>query len=76
MIMKQEKWKHEREWRLFLCHVENVLYADLVSALYIGQAMIETDNGKKLVELAKARGWKVFVRRLNYIGTAHEFVVV
>jgi len=73
MLTKQEKWRDEREWRLFLCHVENKLVADIVSAIYIDSSMVDTDNGKKLLELAKERNWTVYIRKLNYIGTKHVY---
>ena len=73
LLTKQEKWKDEKEWRLFLCNIENKLFADIVSAIYIDSSMVDTDNGKKLLELAKERNWDVYIRKLNYIGTKHVY---
>ena len=73
LITKQEKWKNEKEWRLFLCNVENKLFADIVSAIYMDSFMIDTDNGKRLLDLAKERNWAVYIRKLNYIGTNHVY---
>ena len=73
LLTKQEKWKDEKEWRLFLCNAENKLFADIVSAIYIDSSMVDTDNGKKLLELAKERNWAVYIRKLNYIGTKHVY---
>ena len=74
IITKQESWSHEKEWRLVLCETENRLFADLVSGLYMDEAMMETDNGKKLIELAKAKNWTLYCRKTNRIGTSHEYV--
>ena len=73
LLTKQEKWKDEKEWRLFLCNVENKFFADIVSAIYMDSSMIDTDNGKKLLALAKERNWDVYIRKLNYIGTKHVY---
>lgn len=73
LLTKQEKWKDEKEWRLFLCNTKNKLYADLVSAIYIENSMLDTENGKKLLALAKERTWDVYIRKLNYIGTKHVY---
>lgn len=73
LVTKQEKWKEEKEWRLFLFNADNKLFADLVSAIYIDKAMLVTKNGRKLLSLAKGRGWRIYVRELNYIMTQHIF---
>ncbi|MBR4237530.1 DUF2971 domain-containing protein [bacterium] len=73
LLTKQEKWKEEREWRLFVCNIENKLFADLVTAIYIDNSMIDTDNGRKLLALAKQHNWNVYIRKLNYIGTEHIY---
>lgn len=73
LITKQEKWKDEREWRLFLCNVENKLFADIVSAICVDKSMCNSDNGQKLLALAKERKWRVYIRKLNYIGTEHTY---
>jgi hypothetical protein len=73
LLTKQEKWKDEKEWRLFLCNVENKLSADIVSTIYMDSSMVDTDNGKKLLALAKERNWDVYIRKLNYIGTKHDY---
>ncbi|MBQ4443684.1 MAG: DUF2971 domain-containing protein [Clostridia bacterium] len=75
LLTKQEKWEDEKEWRLFLCNTENKLYADLISAIYIENSMLDTDNGKKLLDLAKERNWGVYIRKLNYIGTKHIYEI-
>lgn len=73
ILTKQEQWQHEKEWRLVLCEVDNKLYADLVSAIYMDEPFMQTENGKKLKDLAIEKNWKLFVRKLNVIGTKHEY---
>ena len=35
--------------------------------------MCNTDNGQKLLALAKERKWRIYIRKLNYIGTEHVY---
>ena len=74
ILTKQESWAHEKEWRLVLCETDNRLFADLVSGIYMDESMMETANGKKLIELAKAKNWTLYYRKTNRIGTSHEYV--
>ena len=74
ILTKQESWAHEKEWRLVLCETDNRLFVDLVSGIYMDESMMETANGKKLIELAKAKNWTLYYRKTNRIGTSHEYV--
>ena len=38
---------------------------DLVSAIYIDIDMIKEENGKRLLDLAKQRQWKLYGRELD-----------
>ena len=74
LITKKAFWSYEKEWRILLYNIENKLYADLVSGIIIDDRVVETDNGKKLLELCEQRGWTVTVRTKNVIHTKHEYV--
>ena len=65
MTQKDISWKHEQEWRILLDTELHRLNLDLVSAIYIDNDMMETEKGKRLLELAKQKGWKIYRRRLN-----------
>ena len=74
LITKKSKWKNEKEWRILLLDLkDNKLFADIVSGLIIDKRVIETDNAKKLLELAKERGWSVKIRSTDVIGTKHVY---
>lgn len=75
-LTKTDEWKDEKEWRLFLFELrDSKIYADLVSGIIIDERALNTDNCKRLLRLAKERGWEVKVRRKNLIGTGHDFVL-
>ena len=65
MTQKDISWKHEQEWRILLDTELHRLNIDLVSAIYIDNDMVDTEKGKRLLELAKQKGWKIYRRRLN-----------
>lgn len=73
LITKGIQWKHEEEWRILLFNIENKLYADIVSAIYVDESTIEQQNFIRLKSLAQERNWKIFVRKKNIIGTEHIF---
>ena len=74
LITKKAFWSYEKEWRILLYNIENKLYADLVSGIVIDERAIETDNGKKLLDLCRQRDWTVTVRTRNLIHTNHEYI--
>lgn len=65
LTQKDRSWQHEQEWRILLSTELHKLNVDLVSAIYIDNDMMETEKGKRLLELAKQKGWKIYRRRLN-----------
>ena len=75
LIVKTSNWEHEREWRLCLHNLEsnNKVFANLVSEIIIDGRVLGTDNGKKLIALAKARNWGIKVRKKNRLGTSHIY---
>ena len=74
LITKKAFWSYEKEWRILLYNIENKLYADLVSGIVIDERAVETDNGKKLLDLCRQRDWTVTVRIKNVIQTKHEYI--
>lgn len=74
LLSKEIIWKNEKEWRLLLFEFkDNRLYADLVSGLIIDERVLQTDNAKTLILLAKDRGWSIKVRKMNVLGTKHFY---
>ena len=75
LIVKTLNWEHEREWRLCLHNLEsnNKVFANLVSEIIIDGRVLGTDNGKKLISLAKQRNWGIKVRKKNRLGTGHIY---
>jgi hypothetical protein len=73
LITKLPDWKHEKEWRLFLCDVENKLQVDLVSGLILDERILGHPNTCSLISLAKERGWRLTVRRKNITNTRHIY---
>lgn len=74
VITKKKAWKHEKEWRFYLCNLEHSAFcADIVSGIIIDERVISTDNAKKLIKLSKERGWNVKVRKTNILNTKHFY---
>ena len=75
MITKLDKWKEEKEWRVFLCNLDddNKLFTDIVSGIIIDERVIECDNGQKLLDLAKERNWNIRVRKRTQNGSGHYY---
>ena len=73
VTQKDLSWRHEQEWRLLLSTELCKLNVDLVSAIYIDNDMMETEKGKRLLELAKQKGWKIYRRRLNSVACGFLF---
>lgn len=72
MLTKNSDWKHEQEWRIVVNLSFNQFDIDLVSAIYIDESMINTTKGKKLIRLAKHKGWKIIERKLSL--TKNSFI--
>lgn len=74
-ITKLSKWKEEKEWRIFLCNLDNnnKIYTDIVSGIIIDERIINCDNSKQLINLAKNRKWNIKVRKKNRLGTRHIY---
>jgi len=74
-ITKLSKWKEEKEWRIFLCNLDenNKIYADIVSGIIIDERIINCDNSKRLIDLAKNRKWNIKARKKNRLGTSHIY---
>lgn len=74
LLSKEIGWRNEKEWRLLEFELtDNRLYADLVSGLIIDERVIQTENAKTLIRLAKKRGWGIKVRKMNVLGTKHFY---
>lgn len=75
MITKLDKWKEEKEWRIFLCNLDsnNKIFVDMVSGVILDERITEIDNGKKLISLAHENNWKIRIRKKNRNGTDHYY---
>lgn len=74
MITKRAEWQTEKEWRIYLYNVEHRLNTDLVSRIILDERIANTENAKKLISLAKERGWDLTVRTKNDTLTAHRYI--
>lgn len=74
-ITKLSKWQEEKEWRVFLCNLDdnNKIYADIVSGIIIDERALECDNGQMLIELAKEKGCDIKVRKRKRSGVGHYY---
>ena len=66
LLTKDSSWKQECEWRILGKPLKNELFIDLVSAIYVDKEEMETEEGQRLPQLAKDKGWKIIVRELSY----------
>lgn len=73
LLTKNRDWDHEREWRIVVSTEANEFKVDLVSAIIVDCDMVETEKGKRLVNLAKEKGWKIYIRKLSELGTMFEY---
>ena len=65
LLMKDSSWQHEKEWRIVLGNCGNIYYADLVTSIYLDESIENSKEAKELIDLAKIKGWKVYIRRLS-----------
>lgn len=77
-ITKTTDYSYEKEWRIFHFNLNNqekgyVIRADIVSAIIFDQNAIYSENGKKLLALAKKKNWGIKVRSLNSTSTKYLF---
>lgn len=74
LVTKTGGWDKETEWRILLFQLKDCkLYADLVSKIIIDERVLDTENAKRLITLAKMRNWQVEIRKLDLLGTKHIF---
>lgn len=78
MITKTTDYAYEKEWRIFHIVLDSLndgfaVKADIVSGIIFDEHAIESQNGKKLLELCKQKGWAVKVRRLNPMSTGYIY---
>ena len=74
LITKDPEWDKEKEWRIFLCNLDdNKIFADIVSSIIIDERVLKNENAKKLIDLAQKKGWGIKVRKNNSIGTKHIY---
>lgn len=74
IITKKKQWKNEKEWRLVLFNIENKLYANIVSSIFMTDETLKNKNVKEIIEVAKNNSWNIKVRKLNFIQTGYTFV--
>lgn len=73
LLTKNRDWDHEREWRIVVSTEANEFKVDLVSAIIVDRDMVETEKGKRLINLAREKGWKIYIRKLSELGTTFEY---
>lgn len=56
MITKLSRWKEEKKWRILLFNLDekNKIFADIVSGLILDERIMNSENGIKLLDLAKS----------------------
>lgn len=69
LLAKDSSWSSEREWRVVIADHDNKYFVDLVTAIYIDEFIEYSNDSYDFINLAKLKGWKVFIRRL-----AEDFV--
>ena len=79
MITKSSDYSYEKEWRTFHFNLSPTddgfaIKADIVSGIIFDEHAIESQNGKKLLELCKQKGWDIKVRKLNCTSTKYDFI--
>lgn len=77
-ITKTSDYSYEKEWRLFHFDLNNEadgesIKADIVSAIVIDENALDTDHGKKIIDLCRQKGWSVKVRKLNAVSTGYIY---
>lgn len=76
--VKDKSWATEEEWRI-IQNVQNEncdgvkVFADIISALYIDYSVIQEEKTKQIIELAKKKGWKVYIRYFSSIESEYEY---
>ena len=75
LITKQIDWKYEKEWRIFLCNLdnENKIYADMVSGIIIDERALKETNTTLLIDLAESKDWTIKIRKSNKSATGHIY---
>lgn len=74
LYTKSKSWSHEKEWRLLKNKQQHKIYADLVAGLIIDEDISDSENAKRLIELAIRRHWFVKIRQLNNETMKYEYV--
>lgn len=77
-ITKTSDYAYEKEWRLFHFNlIEGAdgapIKADIVSTIVIDENALDTDYGKKIIDLCRQKGWGVKVRKLNAVSTGYIY---
>ncbi len=72
-ITKKEEWKSEKEWRILLFNINNKVFADIVSAIYVTENSVNDNKIQSIIALAESKGWSIYVKRMNAIGTRYIF---
>ena len=78
-ITKTNDYAYEKEWRTFhfnLCDngTGTEMKADLVSGIIFDENALKTENGKKILALAKQKEWEIIIRKLNITSTKYQYL--
>lgn len=76
VLTKGKDWQHEKEWRIVVSTEINRFDVDLVSSIYIDAEMIDTEEGKLLLGLAKQKQWPIYKRGLNSLRCEYQYSIV
>ena len=77
LLTKDQSWSTEDEWRTVL-HVKGNeigvrIPAKIVSAIYLDYSVLREDKAKRIIDLAKLNGWKLFVRYFSNLEVEYRY---
>lgn len=78
MVTKSNDYAYEKEWRIL--HFDDgkapdgvALQANIVSGIIMDEEALDSENGKKILALAKEKQWNIKVRKFHQIKGKYEF---
>lgn len=80
LLTKDKSWLTEDEWRVLMFVKDNKqemkVNADIISAIYIDYSILQEEKTKRIIDLAKTNGWKVFVRYFDSINVEYRYETI
>lgn len=80
LLTKDKSWSTEEEWRVILNdtkeHKGLRVFVDMISSIYIDYSVLEDDKSKKIIKLAEANGWNVYVRYFCQLEAEYRYETI